>query len=162
MNKLIMLMLLVAGNAQGGEPQCTEQVGQAEAKEKLEITTDVPSHLKGATITIKQADGRESTVPAERFKVVPRMQQFIVTKLETSKVTSCTTNEPRKNRVSLLGGYGARNGLKVTTSGSVTTVESSSGAVGGAQYQRMLGERWSIGVQGQTNETGSLLLGLDF
>lgn len=162
MNKLIMLMLLAASPVLAGEPQCTEQTGLTEAKEKLEITTDVPGHLKGATITIRQTDGRESTVPAERFKVVPRMQQFIVTKLETSKVRSCTTNEPRKNRVSLLGGYGARNGLSVTSTSSTTTVESKSGAVGGAQYQRMLGERWSIGVQGQTNESGSLLLGLDF
>ncbi len=162
MKKLFIVMLLVAINSVAGEPQCTEQVGQSEAKESLEIKTDVPNYLKGALIIVRLADGRESTVPAEQFKVVPRRQQFIVTKLETSRVTSCITNEPRKNRVAVLGGYGARNGLTTSRSGDTVTVESSSGAVGGAQYQRMLNDRWSVGVQGQTNETGSLLLGLDF
>jgi hypothetical protein len=145
-----------------GEPVCSESTGQTEAKEKLEIKTDVPNHLKGATITIRLADGRESTVPAEKFKVVPRKQQFIVTKVETSKVVSCTTNDPKKNRASLVAGYGAKNGLTTSTSGSTVTVETKSGAVGGAQYQRMLNEDISVGVQAQTNGTGSLLLGLDF
>ena len=162
MKKLIIALFMISNAVFAGEPVCTEQVGQTEDKEKLELTTDVPSHLKGATIIVRLADGRESSVPAEKFKVVPRKQQFIVTKLETSKVKSCTTNDPLKNRVSLLGGYGARNGLDVSTAGSTTTVESSSGVVGGLQYQRMLNDRLSFGVQGQTSETGSLLIGLDF
>lgn len=139
---------------------CTEQTGETETKEKLLITSDVPSHLKGATITVKRVDGKESTVPAEKFKVVPRKQQFVVSKVEVNKVKTCSGNKP--NRVSLLGGYGARNGLTSSTSGTTTTIESSSGLVGGAQYQRMVGGPWSLGVQGQTNETGSFLLGLDF
>ena len=75
---------------------------------------------------------------------------------------TCTTNEPRKNRVSLLGGHGAKAGLDSSSNGSVVEVESRTGVVGGAQYQRMLGERLSIGGQLQSNKTGSLLLGLDF
>jgi hypothetical protein len=30
------------------------------------------------------------------------------------------------------------------------------------QYQRLLTEKISVGVQGQTNQTGSLMIGLDF
>jgi hypothetical protein len=128
----------------------------------MRISTDTPNHLKGAVIIVRQKDGRESVVPAERFKVVPRKQQFIVTTLETNSTISCTTNEPRKNRVSLLGGHGAQEGLTSTKTGTTVTVESNVGLVGGAQYQRMLSDRVSVGVQGQTNKTGSLLIGLDF
>ena len=42
------------------------------------VNTDVPKHLQGATITITKADGTSSTVPAEKFMVVPRKQKTIV------------------------------------------------------------------------------------
>ena len=159
---IVFLSLLFSLVAFAGDPTCTKDESATQIIEQLVIKTDVPSHLKGATIVVRLADGRETSVPAERFKVVPRKQQFVVTKTEKATTLSCTTNEPRKNRVSLLGGHGAQEGLKSSTSGTTTTVESKVGLVGGAQYQRMLGERFSIGVQGQTNKTGSLLIGLDF
>lgn len=157
MKYLIVLMLLIGVNAFA---ECTEDPSVEAIDEATEITTDVPSHLKGATVTVRRADGKESTVPAEKFKVVPRKQQFVVTRVKETKTVTCSTN--KSNRVSLLGGYGARNGLSSSTDSSSTTVESSTGVVGGAQYQRMLNDRWSLGVQGQTNETGSLLFGMDF
>lgn len=167
MNKLILFFAVLGFGvsipvASASDASCTDSATESRVLESLELGTHVPGHLKGATITVKLADGKETTVPAERFKVVPRKQQFIVTKLETSKLRSCTTNDPLKNRVSLLGGYGSQSGLTSTTSGTTVEVESNVGFVGGAQYQRMLGKRVSIGVQGQTNKTGSLLLGLDF
>lgn len=161
MKSLIVLSLLFVSPALASD-NCSEETSQAEAKEMLIIKTDVPTYLKGAMIVVRLANGKETTVPAERFKVVPRKQQVIVTKVEVEKRVFCTMNEPSKNRASLVGGYGARNGLKTTTNGTTTTVETSSGMVGGLQYQRMLNDRLSIGVQGQTNNTGSLLLGLDF
>lgn len=139
---------------------CTEEVGEAQVKKQLEISTDVPAHLRGATITIRLADGRESSVPAEKFKVVARKQQFIVTELERSKVTSCVKN--RSHRVSGLIGHGAQAGLKTSANGNMVEVESKTGIVGGGQYQYMLNDRLSIGGQYQTNETGSFLLGIDF
>lgn len=157
-----MIAMLLTVSAFANEPVCTDNAGQSEVKEKLDIKTNVPNYLKGAVIIIRRADGKESIVPAEKFKVVPRKQQFIVTKIEVNNTRICTTNEPRKNRASLLGGYGIKNGLDTTRDGNTTTVESRTGAVGGAQYQRMLNDRLSIGAQGQTNSTGSLLLGLDF
>lgn len=160
--KYLIIAMLVSFGAHAAEPVCSEENSQEVATETKEITTDVPSHLKGATIIVRTADGRESSVPAEKFKVVPRKQQFIVTKTEKAKVLSCTTNEPKKNRVAVLGGHGAQGGLKSSQSGSTVEVESKTGAVGGLQYQRMLNDTLSIGVQGQTNKTGSLLIGIDF
>ncbi len=157
MKYLIAAVLLMAYSVQAED--CTETVDINHGKDRYEITTDVPAHLRGATITVTQADGSSSTVPAERFKVVPRAQQFLITTLETYKVISCSAS---KNRLSALGGVGARNGLKTTTSGNTTTVETSNGINGGLQYQHMLNDTISIGVQGQSNKTGSLLLGVDF
>ena len=162
MNKLLLLALLIPSVGFASDPVCSEQVGQQEVTGQLEIKTDVPSHLKGATITVRLADGKETTVPAEQFKVVPRKQQFVTTKTEVITMKTCTTNDPRKNRVSLLGGQGTKSGLTTSGSASVVEVESRTGLVGGAQYQRMLGERLSIGGQLQSNKTGSVLLGLDF
>jgi regulatory protein YycH of two-component signal transduction system YycFG len=165
MKKLLMIAFGVAmftNTAQAKEPVCSESEVKVTNEEKLEIKTDVPKHLAGAIICVKQTDGKESCVPAEKFKVVPRKQQFITTKVETEKLKQCVTNDPAKNRVSVLGGYGAKNGLKTSQSGNTVTVESKSGANAGAQYQRMVTDRISVGVQGQTNKTGSLMIGLDF
>lgn len=159
---LMILSLLFSWSVTAEEPSCTVQVGESEVKEQLEIKTDVPNYLKGATITVRLKDGRESQVPAEKFKVVPRKQQFIVTRTEQATLERCVTNQPRKNRASLVGGYGAQGGLKTTTSGTTVEVESRTGPTGGAQYQRMINDRFSVGVQGQTNKTGSVLFGVDF
>lgn len=144
---------------------CVQNEDESRATHSAEISSGYPAYLKGATITVKLADGRSSTVPAEKFKVVPRLQQFVVDEITIQKTTVCTNNAPRKNRVSGMVGHGAQEGLTSSKSASTSTVESNVGIVGGAQYQRvlpLLDDRISIGVQGQTNKTGSVLLGLDF
>ena len=160
MNNLLFLLSVLLGMMVGfaafGEHVTSKMVSTDTT------TTDVPSHLKGATIIVRLADGRESSVPAEKFKVVPRKQQFIVTRTEKQKLISCVNNTPNKNRASLVGGYGSRNGLTVSSNGSVVEVENKVGLVGGLQYQRLITDKLSIGVQGQTNKTGSVLIGLDF
>ena len=162
MKTILIGLFLIGSTAYASDPVCIEEAEHITDHVLKDINTDTPAWLKGAKIIVRKADGSESSVPAERFKVVPRKQQFIVEKFLTAKTLTCTTNTPRKNRVSLLGGSGTKSGLDTSTSGTTTTVESRTGAVGGAQYQRMLGERLSLGIQGQTNETGSLLLGIDF
>jgi hypothetical protein len=143
---------------------CKTSTGEELAMERLEINTDVPKWLQGATIIVKQADGKESIVSADKFKVVPRKQQFIVTKTKQESVTMCKTEgaSRKHNRVSLLGGYGSNGKLSTTSSASKATVEQEYGPVGGLQYQRSLSDTLSIGVQGQTNKNSSLLLGIDF
>jgi len=140
---------------------CTTSKSEDQIQEQLEIKTDVPSHLKGAKIIVRLADGRESEVPAEQFKVVPRKQQFITTKTQSNTVIACKNVD--KNRISALVGRGAKAGLGRTTDGNgVTEVESNVGAVGGIQYQRVIYKNISIGGQIQSNETGSVMLGIDF
>ncbi len=169
MKHLMMIALLMfAVNANAGT-QCSTSTSEEKVDEQMEIKTDVPKHLEGATITITLKDGRTSTVPAEKFKVVPRKQQYIVTKTSRSSKEMCSTNETQHHRVSVLGGHGAKPGLDSNRSSAPdeVTVESRVGAVFGAQYQyksdlKVLDMPLSIGIQGQTNKTGSLLIGVDF
>ncbi len=136
------------------------------------LGADVPDHLKGATIAVKLTDGTESVVKAEDFMVVPRKPRAAKPKpvaepkvITVEVIKECAVIEPAKplkNRLSLLGGYGSQSGLDVSRAGSRATVEAQLGLVVGAQYQRMVTERFSLGVQGQTNKTCSVLFGVDF
>jgi hypothetical protein len=62
-------------------------------------------------------------------------------------------------------GHGAQEGLDADRSDpTAVTVSSKVGVVGGAQYQYLLpilDDRFSLGVQGQTNKTFSATLGVD-
>lgn len=163
MNYYLVLVLALTGVAQASD-DCSVAVGEEQVAETVTISTDVPAHLKGATIIVRRKDGKESAVPAELFKVVPRKQQRIVTRTQQSAVIACR-EQPKKNRVSGLIGHGAQSGLNANTSSQpgYATVESNVGVVGGVQYQRKLGDSpFSAGAQLQTNKTGSLLLGIDF
>lgn len=140
---------------------CSSATSEAVAQDKLVISTDVPSHLKGAKIIVKLADGRTSEVPAELFKVVPRKQQYIVTKTLQKTQTTCSA-ERLKNRISLLGGEGPNSKVDVERNGDTVSMESKSGAVGGVQYQRSITNRLNLGVQVQSNETALVGVGLDF
>lgn len=164
--RIILFILLFFYSFFAPAQDCTEDIEVSSQDNVKEITTDVPEHLKGATITVKTRDGRESTVPAEKFKVVPRVQQFVVTEHSSATVKTCVVPKgvsEYKNRVSALGGVGANEGLdRVQVSPSVVEVESRMGTVLGAQYQYMFADRWSVLLQGQTNKTGSLGVGFDF
>ncbi len=142
---------------------CQTQENNNQVLEDTVITTDVPKYLEGATITVTLKDGRTSSVPANLFKVVPRMQQRLVTKMLSERSTVCTVeSEQLKNRASLLVGNGRTSGLSTSQNGNLLEVETNTGLVGGAQYQRDLSKRISVGVQGQTNKTVSGMIGLSF
>lgn len=160
MKKLIILSLL-AISVQAKE-NCKIEINSEGVIDYHEIKTDVPSYLKGATIIIRQADGKESQVPAERFKVVPRIQQFIASKKVVAIMQTCKVDD-FKHRASVLGGYGSQNGTEAKVV-SPTTVEVSNkvGLSAGLQYQYKVTDKVSAGVQVQSNKTGSVLLGLDF
>jgi len=156
MKKLIIIALLASGSVHAGQT-CSETAEQA--IEKKEIKTDVPKFLEGATIVVRLKDGKESSVPAEKFKVVPRKQQFLVTKTKSTML--CSASE--KNRIAVLGGYGNKASVsKTQESASQTTVKTNEGLVGGVQFQRKVNDRISVGAQVQSNKTTSLILGLDF
>lgn len=63
-----------------------------------EISTDMPKFLKGATITVTLANGKSSTVPADKFMVVPRKQYFIAGVNKTViKNTTCAPKDKKNN-----------------------------------------------------------------
>ena len=165
MKLLILLSMLLIPSAYADD--CSTTSDQSEVKEQLEIKTDVPNHLKGATIIIRQADGRESSVPAERFKVVPRKQQFITTRIKETNVHLCSIEqeqqrEKEKNRISVLGGQGPDNKLSISRDATSVSVESETKPIAGVQYQRLITDKISVGAQVQTNESALLSVGLDF
>jgi hypothetical protein len=160
--KIVLLMTLLLANTSFAK-ECITTSSADEVKEKLEIKSDVPKHLKGAKIIVRLADGRESEVPAEAFKVVPRKQQYIVTKVSQNSTTMCSADPVHnKNRIAVLGGRGAKEGLDKTVRTNEVEIESRVGAVGGVQYQRLITDRISVGGQVQTNKTGLISIGLDF
>lgn len=165
MNYLLLLVLMVSSLA-FADSKCSTDRSSADTLDQLVISTDVPAHLRGATIIVRRADGVESSVPAEKFKVVPRKQQFLVTHTMQREVTSCVetaaAQAARKNRISVLGGQGPLGKLDHEVEAGRDTVYTRNGFVGGLQYQREVFGPMSIGIQGQTNKTGSLNLGLDF
>lgn len=158
--KKLLYFIIVPFICYAGEDCSTTSV-EEQVLEKQVIDTAVPSHLKGAKIIVRLADGRESEVSAEAFKVVPRKQQFLVTKVAKNSTTMCSADQKR-NRIAVLAGRGPKEGLNRTSSANRVDVESRVGTVGGLQYQRLITDKFSIGVQVQSNETGLLSIGLDF
>jgi hypothetical protein len=160
-----ILVLSLSSFAFAGE-NCSIQSNEEQVQEQMEIKTDVPKFLVGAQVCVKLADGKETCVPAEKFKVVARKQQFIVTKTKQQDVVTCQVKgEKLRNRVSLLAGSGPKKGLDVYRTNNQVTIESQSGAVGGGQYQRVLpyfDDRLNIGLQLQSNDSVLGSVGIDF
>ena len=111
--KFFITMLLLTTSVYAEEKDCIETVDTK--VESKDINTPVPQHLKGAKILIKKADGTIQEVEAENFKVVPRKQQFIVSKKEKVTLTcDKKCEELKRNRLSLLVGRGTQRGLNST------------------------------------------------
>lgn len=68
----------------------------------------------------------------------------------------------RKNRISLLGGFGPLGLTKKILGENHFKVNGDYEAVAGLGYSRSLNNRWSIGVQAFTNNSYFLNIGLDF
>lgn len=168
MKKLFIAILMLSFTAYA-ENDCQVMRASEEVTGQLEIKTDVPKFLKGATITVTLSNGQSTTVPAEKFKVVPRKQQFITTK--TSSVSETVCQNKTHHRVTVLAGQAPQNGIKRDNSQAPNKVEVESklGLEGGAQYQYRPGGKWKLlgkdlnfGGQVQTNKSAFGTLGLDF
>lgn len=160
MKKFIIALIMTLPVISFASEKCSTTSEKEIVQEQKDINTAVPEHLKGATIIVRTADGKEMSVPAEQFKVVPRKQQFMVTKVKQVSKMMCSAE--LKNRVSLLAGDGPRDGLKRTETPTTVTIESKTGVVGGVQYQRLLTDRISVGAQVQSNESALISVGLEF
>lgn len=158
MRNILMIML---ATSLAYADNCTTQEGQEEIKGQLEIKTDVPKFLEDATITVTLKNGASTTVPARLFKVVPRKQQFLTTQTQKSIVKECR-GPLNRNRASVIAGVGPTGNLSSKTAGTTTTVDIEHGAVGALQYQRLVTDELSVGVQAGTNKGAGLMLGIDF
>jgi hypothetical protein len=174
MKKLLLIALLATSAPAFAKDECSTKTSDAVTTGQLVIDTKVPSHLKGAVIIVRRADGTESVVPAEKFKVVPRKQQIITTNTKTESVTQCTKEtvveklvqtEALRNRLSIGVGKGPKGGLSTDREADKVSVETKTGAVGLLQYQRnlqSLDDKLNIGAQIQTNKSVLGTIGKDF
>jgi hypothetical protein len=139
---------------------CERNVQFQEITDFVTVEDVAPQYLKDATITVKLANGKEHTFSANGFKVVKRTKEKPVLRSVAIETNKCVTSY--KNRVSVLVGHGVKDSLDRQASATQVDVSNTMGAVLGAQYQRSLTDKLSLGVQVQSNKTNSLMLGLDF
>lgn len=172
MIKYIIILIASLSSVSLAALTCETKKDVKVVEEKKDVNTAVPKNLKGAKIIIKTADGKETEMEADKFKVVPRKQQFVTTKVVEVHSVECSPKvverivekEPLKNRVSLHGGMAPQVGLtrSVHNNGNMIEVESNVGPTLGVQYQRLVTERVSLSAEAQTNKTLLLGVGLDF
>jgi hypothetical protein len=139
MKSLIVMALILTG-AYAKAQCCPTQCEQPKPKPKVITRTKV----------VEKVVEKPVPVVKEVVKVVDRPVPVHVTKTVVKRVQ-------KKNRISVLGGTGP-------TDLDVTPLEArlERGLVFGVQYQRMLSEDLSIGVQVQSNETVLGSVGIDF
>ncbi len=149
--------------------ECNKEIVSETVTGQYKIDTTVPKALVGAMITVQTKDGYVRMFSADQFKVVPRKQQFITQKVTQTNLVVCqNTSSPKlKNRVSLMGGEGPNPGFDSTQTANQVSVQNKIGAVAGVQYQRDTGLKVkglpvNVGIQGQTNKSVLLNLGVDF
>lgn len=161
MKTLLFILFVFVAWKVFADDHCATKTGSSVVEDTMEIKTDVPKFLEGATIIVRLKDGTESVVPADKFKVVPRKQQFIVTKTRQLDMVMCSADK-EKNRAALLVGQGPTGTLNVSRTYSKVSVESQVDAVGGLQYQRLVTDKLSLGAQVQTNSSAMAIIGIDF
>lgn len=168
--KLVILgVLILVQNSIAGEHQCEQKRNVINQEIVYEVNKDLPKHLIGATITITQANGKTSTVPAERFMVVSRKQKTVVGSNTVTIVTNDCTNDLdiKKNTVMVEGAYGIRNVTTETSFGLGTVTAKTyveKAIVPGIDYYRrqVLDTPIGVGVGIDARGLGKAFLGLDF
>ena len=94
----------------------------------------------------------------EKQVIVEKPVEKIVYVDHTIIETRIVKKERKKNRISLLGGVGPTH----LSQPNASQVNLDRSAVGGVMYQRSVSESWSLGIQGQTNQTLLGVVGFDF
>jgi hypothetical protein len=165
--KKLIIAIIVSYLPNNVYANCSEVISDEAELEVYDVNTDVPKDLKGAVIIVKDRKGREHKMDINKFKVVPRQQQFIVTKVMEQKLVSCHTTsyidkELKRSRIGVALGKGPTSKLDRENKPNSVTVETKHEGVGAIQYQYLVDDTVSIGGQIQTNQTGLLGVGVDF
>ena len=167
MNKLIFILLSLflvsVANA-----TCDEEFTDSKSEvTNMAVETEVPSYLRGATITITQANGKTETIKSEEYMVVKRKHLRPVLNILTAKTkTLCKEVHPKdqqysKNIVSLKVVDGYSDVDKERLPGAVKlSVDRQVGA--GIMYQRALNNRFYIGAELDTNQGAGIMGGVGF
>ncbi len=162
--KYIILTLLIANI---GYASCKEETSQETQEVVHKVDTQTPSHLKGAKITITLADGSSSTVPAEKFMVVPRKQLTVVGENKTVKQKLTCSGKEKKNIV-MLDAERQITDLNTSTEATATGVtartRSERTLVPGVNYYRRQLFDTAVGAGVGVDANGNVkgMIGLDF
>jgi hypothetical protein len=127
------------------------------------VNKGLPSHLKGATITITLSDGKSSTVSAEKFMVVPRVQRTIVGENKLIIVKKTCQDDLNKNTLMIEGRHDIKNVVTEKQGLSAHTYAEKELIPGIDYYRRqILDTPIGAGIGIDTNATPKVFLGIDF
>lgn len=168
----IAALLLAGFKARAEQLQCGETKTESqETVSSVEVVTDTPKHLKGATITITKVDGTSEVVKAEEYMVVKRKHKRpVVNMATTTQSLSCKTevvDSGKKNIISVQA-VNSQAGLdKKTVNPTTVEVKTETDLGTGVLYQRkldatLLKNNLIIGIGADTNKGVSLGLGMEF
>lgn len=119
-----------------------------------------PEYLKDATITVTLKDGTTHTFSANTHKVVKRGTDSGPNKAVPVSVVS-ESQRVKKNHLSVHVGVGF-DGLRTERSPNEVRVDERRATVWGVGYSRLLDGDLRVHVNGFSNSTFTLGLGLDF
>ncbi len=137
--------------------------------EAIAEVTPQPAYLKDAKIVVVLKDGSIYEFDANTHAVVPRIQAksaaVATTPAPKEEVIQCVqsdvvTAKGKKHRLRAFGGYGP-DGVDVKKDGDDLTIRQSRGEVFGLGYDYLMDNDVSVGVQGMTNSTFTLGLGVE-
>ena len=163
MKKLITLFILISSVSvaqECGETMSTSQ----ETADSMDVMTEVPSGLRGATITITKADGSTETVRAEEFMLVKRKHKRPILTVKTKSTTlMCKSTKSNPENILSLEALSGQSGLeKNIISPSQVEVKTKSGLGVGLMYQRNVYKDLYLGGKVDSNENVGLSVGLGF
>lgn len=158
-----LLIILMSLTSVSYAEECSETQSTVVQNVVYTVNKNMPAHLKGATIIVRQANGKETSVPAERFMVVPRKQY---TKLGENKAvnTKLTCNKDQKKNIVYVGAKKELTDLETRVSGNTARVESSKTLVPSVNYMRrkVLNSDLNLGIGIDKNSQIGGTIGLDF
>lgn len=162
-NILITVLMHLSAFSFVQAQECKETHSEIVQDVLYKVNKNQPSHLKGAVIIVRLADGRESKVSADKFMVVPRKQQTVAgqNKLVMSKLRC---DKDQKKNIVYVGAKKELTDLETRVSGNSARVESSKTLTPSLNYMRrkVLNSDLNLGIGIDKNSQIGGTIGLDF
>lgn len=162
-NLLIAVLVYTAAISLAKADDCLTTYKEISQDIVYKVNKEQPNHLKGAVIIVRLADGRESSVPAEKFMVVRRVQKTIVgqNKLLSTKLTC---NKDTKKNIVYVGAKREAGDVEVKTQNKTAQVDTLKTLTPSLNYMRrkILNSDLNLGAGVDKNGQVSGTIGLDF